>query len=164
MHTISDMYRDPHPTALVRVIGRLAAGDEAGAREILLWEMKSHGSPWTRELHADPASATARLAGYQRAEGLPACECGCSEPPVLFLQDTTGLLDDPDDYINGEPPHWHGTPEVSADLTCVGCGTNLGTWPGGTAREAAEKARQSWIGYHAEAGETEGPPERGGGD
>jgi len=157
MHVISDSYRDPHPMVLVRVLGRLAEGDVAGARELIHREWQSHGSPWTKELHASPASAAVRLAAFQRAEGLPACsDCGCTEPPVLFLQDTTGLLDDRDDLIDGVAPSWHGTPEVSADLTCVGCGSGSGTCPGGNAAEAVDSVRRLWTAYHTDTAEEDG--------
>lgn len=150
MHVISDHYSDPHPTVLVRVIGMLARGDVDDAREMLHREWQSHGSTWTKELHASPGLAAGRLAAYERAHGLPACsECGSSEPPVLFLHDTTGLLDDRDEYVDGTAPSWHGRPEISAEITCAGCASCTGTFPGGNAEEAVKGARRWWMECHA---------------
>jgi len=156
MARLSDPYRDPNPQVLVRVVRGLAAGDDAGVRRMLLWESQSHGSPWAAELHADPARAIECLAACVREEGLPDCsDCGSGEGAILFVQDTTGLLDDPDDWHGDEPPPWHGVPDFGADLTCFRCGWNTGTCSAGTPDDAAAKAREWWASYHDEVAEGE---------
>lgn len=131
----------------------ITAGDLEGAKR----EASHQDTPWTLPVYSyvdsgDLAGAKAYLEKVLDdfevvMTGCPCQNCQDRQPPILFAFDSSGLLDDPDDFPDCEwPDDYEPTPEVSAELTCRACGYCTGTAWGGDADEAVQKAVRWWSG------------------